>query len=96
MPKPLSRIQLVTVRLPMPPDPAVAASAPIRPQSIGCGRPEKLKKPGERLPPVRQRDERDVDGEQEQEHHAEHRPGEVLEHPLDGAAERQDQHDGRG
>ena len=29
----------------MPPDPAVAASAPIRPQSIGCGRPEKLKKP---------------------------------------------------
>ena len=25
---------------------------------------------------------------------AEHRPGEVLEHPLDGAAEGQDQHDG--
>ena len=39
MPNPLSRTQLVTVRLPMPPEPAVAASAPMRPQSIGCGRP---------------------------------------------------------
>ena len=45
MPKPLSRIQLVTVRLPRPPEPAVAASAPISPQSIGRGSPEKLKKP---------------------------------------------------
>ena len=39
MPKPLSRTQLVTVRLPSPPEPAVAASAPIRPQSIGLGMP---------------------------------------------------------
>ena len=45
MPKPLSRIQLVTVRLPRPPDPAVAASAPMSAQSIGCGRPVKLKNP---------------------------------------------------
>ena len=45
MPKPLSRIQFETVRLPRPPEPAVAASAPIRPQSIGCGRPVKRKKP---------------------------------------------------
>ena len=45
IPKPLSRIQLVTVRLPMPPEPAVAASAPISPRSIGRGSPEKLKKP---------------------------------------------------
>src|SRR5918993_3731419 len=33
IPKPLSRIQLVIVRLPTPPDPAVAASAPRSPQS---------------------------------------------------------------
>ena len=45
MPKPLSRTQFVTVRLPMPPEPAVAASAPMSAQSIGCGRPEKLKNP---------------------------------------------------
>ena len=45
MPKPLSRIQFVTVRLPRPPEPAVAASAPIRPQSSGSGRPERRKKP---------------------------------------------------
>ena len=79
----------------MPPEPAVAASAPMRPQSIGCGRPVKLKKPQKGLPPVRHRHERDVDGDEKQEHHAEHRPGEVLEHPLDGAAEREDQHDER-
>ena len=60
---------------------------------------DRLRQPGEaeeareRLPPVRERHERDVDGDQKQEHHAEHRPGEVLEHALDGAAERQDQHD---
>ncbi len=45
MPKPLSRIQLVTVRLPMPPDPAVAASAPMSAQSTGVCRPPMLKKP---------------------------------------------------
>ena len=45
MPKPLSRTQFVTVRLPMPPEPAVAASAPMSPQSIGCGRPARLKNP---------------------------------------------------
>ena len=93
MPKPLSRIQLVTVRLPRPPEPAVAASAPIRPQSIGCGSPEKLKKPGEGPPPVRRRHERHVHRQQEQKHHGEHRPGEALEHALDGAAEGKDQHD---
>ena len=45
MPKPLSRTQFVTVRFPRPPEPAVAASAPMRPQSIGCGSPVKLKNP---------------------------------------------------
>jgi hypothetical protein len=45
MPNPLSLTQFVTVRLPRPPDPAVAASAPISAQSIGCGTPEKLKNP---------------------------------------------------
>ena len=34
--------------------------------------------------------------DQEQEDHAQHRPGEVLEHPLDGAAEGEDQHHARG
>ena len=45
MPNPLSRTQLVTVRLPIPPEPAVAARAPMRPQSMGWGSPEKVKKP---------------------------------------------------
>ena len=44
----------------------------------------------ERLAPVRHRHECHVDRYQEQEHHRQHRPGEVLEHPLDGAAERKD------
>ena len=63
------------------------------PQSIGCGRPVKLKNPRKVCQPMRHRHERDVDREQKQEHHAEHRPGEVLEHALDGAAERKDQDD---
>ena len=43
----------------------------------------------EGLAPVRQRHEGHVDRQQEQEHHRQHRPGEVLEHALDGAAEGQ-------
>src|SRR6185295_3370537 len=45
MPKPLSRTQFVTVRLPIPPEPAVAARAPISPQSIGLLKPVNLKNP---------------------------------------------------
>ena len=96
MPKPLSRIQLVTVRLPMPPEPAVAASAPMSAPVDRLRQAGEAEEAPEGLPPVRQRHERDVDDEQEQEHDAEHRPGEVLEHPLDGAAEREDQDDERG
>ena len=40
MPNPLSRTQFVTVKFPSPPEPAVAASAPINPQSMGRGTPE--------------------------------------------------------
>ena len=72
----------------------MAAKAPMRLQSMGWGRPEKRKKPEERLPPVGGGHEGDVDRDQEQEHDGQHRPGEVLEHPLDGAAEGQDEHHG--
>jgi hypothetical protein len=37
--QPLSRTQLLTVRFPSPPEPAVAASAPTSAQSIGLGIP---------------------------------------------------------
>ena len=42
---------------------------------------------------MRHRHERNVDGEQKQEDDGEHRPREVLEHALDGAAKREDEHD---
>ena len=42
---------------------------------------------------MRERHERDVDRDQKQENDREHRPREVLEHPLDRAAEGQDDHD---
>ncbi len=45
MPSPLSRTQFVIVRFPMPPDPAVAASAPSITRSRSAGRWPKLKKP---------------------------------------------------
>ena len=94
MPKPLSRIQLVTVRLPMPPEPGRGGQRADQPPVDRPRQAGEAEEAGEGLPPVRQRDERDVDGEQEQEHDRQHRPGEVLEHALDGAAERQDQDDG--
>jgi hypothetical protein len=45
IPNPLSRTQFVIVRFPNPPEPAVAASAPMSPQSIGLGIPLNLKNP---------------------------------------------------
>ena len=96
MPKPLSRTQLVTVRLPSPPDPAVAARAPMSPQSIGCGSPEKLKKPVKVCHQCGSGTNAMLIVDQEQEDDRQHRPGEVLEHALDGAAERQDEDDARG
>jgi hypothetical protein len=45
IPNPLSRTQFVIVRLPMPPEPAVAARAPMSPQSTGWGMPERRKNP---------------------------------------------------
>jgi len=49
--------------------------------------------PGERQPPVRHRHERHVHRHEKQEHDGQHRPGEVLEHPLDRSAEGQDEDD---
>jgi hypothetical protein len=43
---------------------------------------------GERPNPVVERHEQQIHDDKEQKHHREHRPGDVLEHPLDGAAER--------
>ena len=72
----------------------MAASAPISPQSIGRGSPEKLKKPVNVCHQWDSGTNAMLIGEQEQEHHRQHRPGEVLEHALDGAAEGEDEDDG--
>ncbi len=77
----------------MPPDPAVAASAPMSAPVDRLRQAREAEESQECLAPVRHRHERDVDGQQKQEHHRQHRPCEVLEHALDGAAEGQDQDD---
>ena len=78
----------------MPPEPAVAARAPISAQSMGCGQARESEET-ERASCHQWcgRHEGDVDHDQEEEHDAEHDPGEALEHALDRAAEREDQHD---
>ena len=58
--------------------------------------PEKLKKPVKVCHQCGSGTNAMLIGEQEQEHDRQHRPGEVLEHALDGAAEGQDQDDGAG
>jgi hypothetical protein len=78
-----SRTRFVTVRFPIPPEPAVAASAPISPQSIGLRQARELEEAEERLPPVGGGDEGDVDGHEEGEDDPQRDPGEVLEHSLD-------------